>query len=127
MLKVIHNAGFFSCCSTRLFKIINFFNECKTLPIYVDSSEQFTEYKINYNDDITYEYFKQDDELDIKYEKNIIFSTERKEEQFSNYKNILFDNIYFFIKKYFTVSDKINNIIEELVTKYNIDYVIYFQ
>lgn len=122
MLKIKHNAGFFSCCSIRLENIISFFNEKKMLPIYVDSSEQFNEYKLNINDDITNIYFVQDDTIEINYEKNIILSTEEKELQFSNYKNILFENINFFIKKYFNVSDKINNIIEDLINKYNIDY-----
>ena len=122
MLKITHNAGFFSCCSIRLLNIINFFNEKGTLPIYVDSSEQFSEYKLNVHDDITNIYFIQDYMSEINYENNIIISTEEKELQFSNYKNILFENINFFIKKYFTVSDKINNIIKDLTNKYNIEY-----
>ncbi len=50
MLKVSHNAGFFSCCSVRLREIINFYNNTHILPI-VDSYELFELYKLDVKDD----------------------------------------------------------------------------
>lgn len=44
-LLVTHNAGFFSCCSVRLERIIAYFNDTGTLPISIDSSRQFKWYK----------------------------------------------------------------------------------
>ena len=57
-LVITHNAGFFSCCSVRLDKIVNYFNEKKYLPNIVDSSKTFELYKTNTNVDITNEYFE---------------------------------------------------------------------
>ena len=37
MLSINHHAGFFSCCSVKICKIINYFSENKTLPNTVDS------------------------------------------------------------------------------------------
>ena len=45
MLKVTHNTGFYSCCSVRLYHIIEYFNSEKKTPLIVDSSEQFRDYK----------------------------------------------------------------------------------
>ena len=38
--KITHNAGFFSCCSVKLTKIVEFINLNKKLPDSVDSSAQ---------------------------------------------------------------------------------------
>ena len=43
-LRVIHNAGFFSCCSVRLTATLFYFNQYKTLPDRIDSAEQFNSY-----------------------------------------------------------------------------------
>ena len=45
MIKIIHNAGFFSCCSVKLTKIVDFINSNKRLPDNVDSSKLFRLYK----------------------------------------------------------------------------------
>ena len=45
MIKITHNAGFFSCCSVKLTEIVEFINSNKRLPDIVDSSEQFIVYK----------------------------------------------------------------------------------
>ena len=46
MIKITHNAGFFSCCSVRLTEIVNFINtNLGQLPYNVDSSEQFIWYR----------------------------------------------------------------------------------
>ena len=55
MLKTTHNAGFFSCCSTKLADIVKFINSNKKLPDNVDSSQQFSRYKPKKNRDITYD------------------------------------------------------------------------
>jgi hypothetical protein len=37
-VTILHNAGFFSCCSVRLHMIIQYFNSYKKLPQIVNSS-----------------------------------------------------------------------------------------
>ena len=60
MIKIQHNSGFFSCCSVRLNKIVDYINLEKKIPNIVDSSKQFKWYKNNENKkkDITFHYFK---------------------------------------------------------------------
>lgn len=60
MIKITHNAGFFSCCAIRLNKIVDFINLNKRLPDVVDSSQQFKLYKKQdmCNKDITFDYFE---------------------------------------------------------------------
>ena len=57
MIKIDHNAGFFSCCSVKLNMIVDFIHSNKSLPDIVDSSKQFILYKNDKNIDITFDYF----------------------------------------------------------------------
>ena len=117
-----HNAGFFSCCSMRLNDIIKFFNKYKLLPIKVDSSAQFEWYK-NTNNDITLEYFEYYKNVNIYpiYKNYINYVGET--DQFTDYKKIDYESICPFVKKYFTPSVGIQNLITNLEKKYKIiDY-----
>jgi hypothetical protein len=119
ILIINHNAGFFSNCSVKLVRIINYFNEYKKLPENVDSSVQYNFYKHKAGD-ITYNFFKHPTEidLDIKY----LLKIKTGDYQFLAFKKYIdFPNINPFIKKYFTVSEDINNIKEKLIEKYCIN------
>jgi len=121
IVKVTHNAGFFSCCSIRLNSIIDYINLNKRLPDIVDSSEQFNLYKKNdEKEDITFDYFKNYDKIN---NVNIIIPIDYKQnQQFSNYNNLNYKSITPLIKKYFTPSTNVNKIVNNLVKKYNIIY-----
>ena len=110
MLKITHNAGFFSCCTVRLCHIVNYFNINKKLPDVVDTSQSFQMYKpITMINDVA----------DIKY-NNIINIGDN---QFANYKEISnFDEINMFMNKYFQPSDEINTIVNDIQTEYNLNY-----
>lgn len=76
MIKIIHgakNAGFFSCCSVKLTRIIEFINLKKILPENVDSSELFILYKKEINKDITFELFKNYKDVQDVQDDTIIF------------------------------------------------------
>jgi hypothetical protein len=123
MLKVTHNAGFFSCCSIKLEHIVNYFNRYKKLPESVDSSGEFSLYKPkNFNGDISSHYFKVDDVSEIEYSNSVYY---RNNFQFNKYAGINYPPILPFIKKYFTPSDEIINITDSLIKKYNIDTECY--
>ena len=115
-----HNAGFFSCCSVKLYDIKNYINEFSKIPDYVDSSAQFIWYKKSH-DDITYDYFEHYDnikeDINVNYPINYHWSY-----QFINYLNIDYNNIIPVIKKYFSPSKQIKNIIDNLIQKYLINY-----
>jgi len=125
-LIIPHNAGFFSCCSVRLVAITNFHRQFNKLPISVDSSTQFEWYKndTNKNFNITFDYFENYDNIDINIpNNNCYFSTDlRSQPQFTDYSKLNFEYINHFMKKYFTPSKEINNIIANIEAKYNIDY-----
>ena len=122
-IKIIHNAGFFSCCSVRLFNIVNFINNTKQLPQNVNSSRQFKWYKNKTNEyrDITFDYFKHYSQIDedIKINKTIMY---HHEHQYKIYSKINYENLVPLVKKYFSPSNEICRIINNMEQKYNIDY-----
>ena len=113
-------AGFFSCCSVRLHEIIQYYNRYRELPQIVDSSNQFILYKQPNNDaDIVFDYFENYNNVNelIQYSNPINY---HENYQFSNYQNIDYNQINPFIKKYFTPSKNIQNIVQNIENKYNI-------
>lgn len=121
MLKTTHNAGFFSCCSVRLFDIITFFNKNKTIPTIVDSSSQFYYYKTNENVDVTSEFFDISNDSLILFEKEVCCDMTNECYQFNNYHTVDYSSLSPFLTKYFTPSKKICDIRDELLEKYEID------
>lgn len=117
---VDHNAGFFSCCTIKLYKIIEYINANKSLPLSVDSSQQFEYYK-NDHSDITYDYFEKYDTVSnsINTEINIKYHWE---DQFENYAELDYKGIIPIVKKYFSPSNQIQEIIHTLEKKYCLDY-----
>ena len=118
MIKINHNAGFFSCCSVKLDTIADFINSNKRLPDNVDSSEQFRWYKNKKNKDITFDYFKHYDNVP---DVNIIHPIGIMN-QFKNYSKLDYKSITPLIKKYFSPSVEINEIIKNMEKKYNLLY-----
>jgi len=129
ILEITHNAGFFSCCTARLFQIIEYFNLNKSIPQIVDCKKQFKNYKtgLYIDTDITYEYFKHPDEVclpNISWNgpvelSNIVLQDKHKL-QITNYKDILLANISYFIEKYFTLSDNVRDLVDYILKKYSI-------
>lgn len=119
ILKSLHNAGFFSCCSTKLDDIIEFFNKEKSLPDKIDSSTQFSWYKNDENSDITYNYFKNPiSSISIPYIEQVLYN---QNDQFRDYRTLPLASILPFIKKYFSPSNAIIEMKEEYKKKYNVD------
>lgn len=124
MLKINHNAGFYSCSSVRLDNIISYFNSNKVLPKIVDSTKQYLWYKKNNNEDVDIDFFENYNniDIDISYLEKINYYHDK---QFENYKNLDYKNICPFVKKYFFPSSSIKNIIIELEKKYNLNEFSY--
>lgn len=115
-------AGFFSCCSIRLHKITNYFNENKQLPEFVDSSRSFTWYRPEgrKNEDVLYDYFENNTTDEILFSRNINYHWD---DQFIDYRTVDYDGLRPFIKKYFTPTPEIFKIIDSLENKYELtDY-----
>ena len=127
ILTVTHNAGFFSCCTQRLRRIIDFCNVNRICPI-VDSSKQFLFYKTDPSLDITNYFFKDNNEMDIKINDHIFFSSykdkvDHHSDQFLDYTSLNLGQINPFILKYFQVSDEVNRKINYFEKKYSIEYI----
>lgn len=118
ILQSLHNAGFFSCCTTKLDDIIEYFNKYKKLPDIIDSSLQFNWYKQNKNTDVTYDYFKNPlSTIHISYVHHINFV---QNDQFMNYKELPLETILPFVNKYFSPNDTILEMKKSYIKKYNI-------
>lgn len=129
ILYTTHNAGFYSCCSIRLYDIINFYNKNKKFPDKVDSSQQFQQYKNNstWNKDITFCFFEQENkEITEKNMELIPFPVRLNphdtEDQFSNYKLLNFEYIKPIIQKYFSISVPVKERLKYFESTYSIDY-----
>ena len=122
MIKITRGSGFFSCCSVRLSEIVEFINLNNRLPDNIDSSEQFGWYKnaINKGKDITFDYFEKYDNIT---DDNIIHPINYHHRyQFINYSKLDYKCITPLIKKYFSPSVEIKEIINNIEQKYNLIY-----
>jgi len=114
-----HNAGFFSCCSVRLDRIVNFININNVIP-QVDSSKSFNWYK-NENKDITFDYFEDYNKINMNIESPINY---KDDYQYNNFSELDYNHIIPVVKKYFSPSQNIISIIKKMENDYNIDYNI---
>jgi hypothetical protein len=117
VLITSHNktAGFFSNCSVRLAKIIDFFNSENKLPEHIDSSKQFRNYKENVDDqkeDLAKYFFEENQTKEVfsKCDYRVTF-------QFQRYKTLEFDKLNPFIETFFSPSLAITTIVESLEKK----------
>ncbi len=119
ILKITHNAGFFSCFSKKLEGIVWFFNTHKHLSDQIDTAEQFSLYKSDPSDDLNLLYFK-DSDISIPYNRAVKFYSDM---QFIDYKGLDFTGLRPFIEKYFSPSECVLSIASSYEKKYNIDYI----
>jgi hypothetical protein len=120
-LVVSHSnkAGFFSCCSIRLFNIVKCIHEKGSLPHTIDTTDMFHKAKtINDESDITYEFFKHYSTINIGSNSVPEFKSNY---QFS--KDIDYKTLCALVNKYFSPSKQIQSLVEYLENRYNItDY-----
>jgi|10_taG_2_1085330.scaffolds.fasta_scaffold143708_2 hypothetical protein len=115
-----HKGGFFSTCSVRLKKIVDYINLKKEMPSCVDSSKLFNWYKVKKGGDVTFDYFQHYDNIkDITTCNKINYHPSH---QFINYVNVDYNNVIPIVKKYFSPSNNINNIINNIEYKYGLIY-----
>lgn len=118
--------AFFSCCSVRLGFLVRHIIDYKKLPKILDSSKTFTMYKNNKDQDITFNYFEDYNNIDIIYNCsntiNLGSIGDLWNFQFSNYHNFDYSITSSLVKKYFSPNTEIINIIKNIENKYNIDY-----
>lgn len=114
-------AGFFSCYTVLLYELIQFYNKTYTLPETLDTSNTFGMYKYDPKIDVTHDFFQHHETMKTTFEpKPVTNSFGIWGFQNYNYKNIQYNELIPFIKKYFSPSDKIINLQNILLSMYNI-------
>lgn len=121
VLKVIHNAGFFSCMTIRLMDIISYFNLNQELPDEVDSTSQFLHFK-SYAGENLVPYYINEQSGEITYSGEITLDVyDCMSIQFREYSKIPFEEWKPFIDKYFTPSNEVLEKAEFLRKHYGIN------
>ncbi|HEX4674210.1 MAG TPA: hypothetical protein VH209_02715 [Steroidobacteraceae bacterium] len=114
-LRINHNAGFFSCCTVRLEAILDYFRSFQRPPRVVDSSQQFAWYKRNPLEDVTPQFFKTREDVEIPWTGVSVRVTDvAQEQQFSDYSRLNYPDLKPFVERYFTPSDEIVQLIEQI-------------
>lgn len=127
-LRITHNAGFFSCCNIKLHQICNYINLRRAFPLAVDSSEQFAWYKPPGEEgDVTYAYFLPPNQVfiqlcNIPSTKIPVTIPYHHSLQFVPYDKIKYELLSPLIKKYFSPALEIQAMVQQLETKYGLDY-----
>jgi len=119
-LIISHNYGFFSCCSVKLDKIVDYINNYRKLPDNVDSSGLFSLYKPNYNSDITYDFFEIPNISEYIYTNKINYHHSFESHIIEEYHHLDFKNIIPIMKIYFEPSQRIKTVADNFIKRYNI-------
>ncbi len=123
ILIIDGGVGIFSCCTVRLESILKYYNTHHITPKVVDSSDQFSLYKKNDNENISRDFFTERDDLEIQWSgKPIKVTASLDEQQFSNYQEICYADVTPFIQKYFSPSKLITSTVAQLQASSGIDY-----
>ena len=121
ILRCKHNSGFYSCCMYKLWQIIQYYNKHQSIPKEIDVREQFRWYKSgDLTQNISYDFFeKPREDITIEYKEEIDFDHEY---QWTNFKNFDYSTFTPFIRKYYTPTQKVYDIVKQMERKYNLDY-----
>lgn len=112
-----HDAGFFSVCNVNLRTVIGYYSSNKKFCL-IDTEDQWSWYK-DVSENIYHKFFKYNP---MTFNTNIkSFSESNDEDQFSDYSLINYDFVCPFVEKYFSPSDEVLSIKNELIKKYSID------
>jgi hypothetical protein len=114
------NSGFFSECSFRLEKILEYYSGITRPPTTIDSSQQLGLYKpTDYPPEksIIERFFLEKVNGKISFFHPIPF---KQSDQFTDYRKLALKDILPFIRRYYTPSSAIDQIVEDLQKKYKI-------
>lgn len=120
-LTCLHNAGMFSCGTIALQSLMQFWNHWHKLPIDFDRSSQYLYYKYKPTDNLIPMLFKESGEPLI-FDRQRYMTSAKEEQQFSDYRKILFDDVLPFVHKYFMPSDLVLERVKYFEDAYKIDY-----
>lgn len=114
-----HNAGFFSCSTIALQDLMIYFNTHGKLPDEFDRAAQYANYKASPNDNLIPALFDEHP-MDIPWTGRRDMVISNREQQFSPYKNILFEQVLPFVNRYFQPSQMVRERAEAWIRDYDI-------
>lgn len=120
-LVITHNAGFFSCCTIALQDIVIMSRALGKLPDIVDRHSQYGWYKHEPMQSLIGHFFSESDN-DIDCSNWFELTSEQKELQYTDYRNLNMGKCIEFRDKYFAPSEYILEKVAFLEDKYKIDY-----
>ena len=121
-LVISSEGGFFSCCTLRLEKVLEYFSALTRPPTQIDSSQQFALYRPSDfppDKSIIEQFFLEKVNGRISFSHPIVF---QQSDQFIDYRKLPLVDILPFVRRYFTVSAGIEQLVANLEKKYSIDY-----
>jgi hypothetical protein len=121
-LIVNHSGGVFSCYTIRLEAILDYYRTYNRLPSVIDSSQQFTAYKDDLNEDISNKFFEESKNFQLTCNEAIYLTNQKAEQQFSDYSKLNFLEIKPFVEKYFMPAENIRERIKHFEGKMAWDY-----
>lgn len=117
VIKMQHDAGFFSVCNINLKTAIGYYSNNKSF-CYLDTESQWNFYK-DVSENIYNKFFDfQSNEFDLEVKR---FTESDDEDQFSDYSLINYDFVFPFVKKYFSPCNDVVTLKNELISKYGLD------
>ena len=127
-LILTHDGGFFSIATIKLEDILVYFNKFKKVPKNIISNRLFGHYRDGgklSSEDLTHLFFKGPlhtfDHLNIPYTEPVLMHDPTKSnEQFTDYRKLHFDQLRPFLIKYFTRAQRITDLENELINRYNL-------
>jgi hypothetical protein len=105
----------------RLSEIVRFINSNRKLPDQVDSSEQFAWYKKNGSADVTYDYFEHYDNTGMWWSVGRPINY-HPDYQFTDYSTLDYEGVRPLMKKYFSPSVEVSEIVNSMEKKYSLVY-----
>lgn len=123
ILKVIHNAGFFSCMTIRLQELFMYMQNHNSYPDEIDSSSQFQFFKTIAHEDVSKYYIKHNYD-NIPCVIPNIAKHDCMSIQFDDYRLIDFENVNPIINNWFNIGDMVAEKKIQLKEKYNLNNYI---
>lgn len=122
-LVIQHCAGFFSCCTVKLNKIVDFAILHNSFPKNIDGTGLFELYKLHeqINQDITHVFFRHPTELPEPIDHALHSVRFCVWEQLKPYSQFDYKNVVPIVKKFFEPSAQIIALVNQLENKYGID------
>ena len=120
VIEPTKNSGFFSNCSSRLEQILTYYNGITRPPTTIDSSQQFDLYKpagCPPEKSIIEQFFLEKVNGKISFFHPILF---KQSDQFTDYRKLPLADILPFIRRYYTPSASIDQLVEDLEKKHKI-------